>query len=213
MKSWGYDEWRNGDKFGRDAYGCPPKSYGDLAFVQHMVASLRQNGILGVVLPHGILFRGGTERKIRQGLLENDLIEAIIGLTPNLFYGTNIPACILLINKAKPPERKGKVLFVNGIEERVEGKNQNLLSEENVKRLSGAFNTYKDEYRFSRIVGIEDILKNDYDLNIAQYVKTFDEEEHIDVAAVNKELKELIRQRDESYNKIQAYLKELGYDE
>ena len=114
LKNWGNEEWKNGDKFGRDTYGCPPKSYGDLAFVQHMVASLKPDGMMGVVLPHGILFRGGAEGKIRKGLLEDYLVEAVIGLAPNLFYGTGIPACVLLINKAKAAERKGKVLFVNG---------------------------------------------------------------------------------------------------
>lgn len=93
LKSWGYNEWRDGDKFGRDIYGCPPQSYGDPAFVQHMVASLKQNGMMAVVLPHGVLFRCGNEGKIRKDLLEDDLIEAIIGLAPNLFYGTGSYLC------------------------------------------------------------------------------------------------------------------------
>ncbi len=213
LKNWGYDDWMGGDKFGRDTYGCPPKSYGDLAFVQHMVSSLKENGMMGVVLPHGILFRGGSEGKIRQRLLEDNLIEAIIGLPSNLFYGTGIPACLLLINKAKSPERKGKVLFVNGAEEMEVGKNQNLMSEENVKRLSEVFNTFKDEYHFSRVVDLEEIKNNDYNLNVSLYVDNSEAEIEIDVVAVNKELKELIRQRDEFYNEMQAYLKELGYDE
>ncbi|MBU6427711.1 MAG: type I restriction-modification system subunit M, partial [Cyanobacteria bacterium REEB65] len=96
LSEWGHDEWKTGDKFGRDRYGCPPKSYGDLAFVQHMVASLKQDGMAGVVLPHGILFRGGAEGKIREGLLKDDLVEAVIGIAPNLFYGTGIPACVLI---------------------------------------------------------------------------------------------------------------------
>ncbi|MCE7886958.1 MAG: SAM-dependent DNA methyltransferase [Alphaproteobacteria bacterium PRO2] len=107
LKEWGHNQWSKGDKFGRDKYGCPPPSYGDLAFVQHMIASVKTNGMLGVVLPHGILFRGSTEGKIREGLLKADLIEAVIGLAPNLFYGTGIPACILIINKSKSAEHKG----------------------------------------------------------------------------------------------------------
>ena len=212
LKSWGYDEWTGGDKFGRDPYGCPPKSYGDLAFVQHMVASLKPHGMMGVVLPHGILFRGGSEGKIRQGLLEEDLIEAIIGLPSNLFYGTGIPACLLLINKARSPERKGKVLFVNGVEEMVEGKNQNSLSEENVKRLSEAFHAYKDEDRFSKVVGLEEIRKNDFNLNIVRYVQTTDEEEQIDVALELNMLKNLQSQRNVAENRMMQMLEEVGYD-
>ncbi len=124
LKNWGYESWQKGNPFGRSLYGCPPKSYGDLAFVQHMIASLKPIGRLGVVLPHGILFRGGTEAKIRQGLLVDDLIEAVIGLASNLFYGTGIPACVLIINKAKPTGRRGKVLVINGAEEMLEGKNE-----------------------------------------------------------------------------------------
>jgi len=209
LKNWGNEEWKNGDKFGRDTYGCPPKSYGDLAFVQHMVASLKPDGMMGVVLPHGILFRGGAEGKIRKGLLEDDLVEAVIGLAPNLFYGTGIPACVLLINKAKPAKRKGKVLFVNGAEEMVEGKNQNTLSEENVRRLSEGFHAYEDEDRFSRVVSLEEIEKNDFNLNIARYVQNGEEEEQIDVAVELRKLKDLQSRRDEAEEHMIIFVGEL----
>jgi type I restriction enzyme M protein len=212
LKSWGHEEWKGGDKFGRDTYGCPPKSYGDLAFVQHMAASLKPDGMLGVVLPHGILFRGGAEGKIRKGLLEDDLVEAVIGLTPNLFYGTGIPACVLLVNKAKPAERKGKVLFVNGAEEMVEGKNQNSLSEENVRRLSEGFHAYEDEDRFSRVVSLEEIEKNEFNLNITRYVQIAEEEEPINVADELKRLQELQEHRDLAEVTMMQFLKELGYN-
>lgn len=211
LKSWGNEEWKGGDKFGRDTYGCPPKSYGDLAFVQHMVASLKPDGMMGVVLPHGILFRGGAEGKIRKGLLEDDLVEAVIGLAPNLFYGTGIPACVLLINKAKAAERRGKVLFVNGAEEMVEGKNQNSLSEENVRRLSEGFHAYEDEDRFSRVVSLEEIEKNDFTLNIARYVQNGDEEEQIDVAVEMQKLMELQARRDEAEGTMMRLVEGLGY--
>ena len=212
LKNWGNDEWKSGDKFGRDTYGCPPKSYGDLAFVQHMVASLKPDGMLGVVLPHGILFRGGAEGKIRKGLLENDLVEAVIGLAPNLFYGTGIPACVLLINKAKSAERKGKVLFVNGAEEMVEGKNQNSLSEENVRRLSEGFLAYEDEERFSRVVSLEEIEKNDFNLNIARYVQNGEEEEQIDVVVELRKLKDLQAQRNAAEENMMHFIEGIGYD-
>jgi len=212
LKSWGNEEWKSGDKFGRDTYGCPPKSYGDLAFVQHMVASLKPDGMMGVVLPHGILFRGGTEGKIRKGLLEDDLVEAVIGLASNLFYGTGIPACVLLINKAKPAERKGRVLFVNGAEEMVEGKNQNSLSEENVRRLSECFHAYGDEDRFSRVVSLEEIKKNDFNLNIARYVQIAEEEEQIDVASELNKLRKIRIKRDRAEERMMRFIEGLGYD-
>ncbi len=127
LKGWGHSVWKSGDAFGRDTYGCPPKSYGDLAFIQHMVASLSARGRMAVVCPHGVLFRGGAEGKIRAGLLEDDLIEAVVGLGPNLFYGTGIPAAIVLVNRDKPLARKDKVLIVNGDKDFVPGKNQNTL--------------------------------------------------------------------------------------
>lgn len=212
LKSWGHDEWSKGDKFGRDTYGCPPKSYGDLAFVQHMVASLKENGMLGVVLPHGILFRGGAEAKIRKGLLEEDLIEAVIGLGSNLFYGAGIPASILIIRKNKPAARKGKVLIINGSEEIVEGKAQNFLSEENLKRLSGAFHNFEDEDKFTRVVDLDEIRSNDHNLNISRYVSVEEDEEEIDVAVEVKKLNNLQIERDAAEAKMMGFLKELGYD-
>ena len=128
LKGWGHKVWSKSDPYGRDTYGCPPKSYGDLAFVQHMVASVKSSGRMAVVCPHGVLFRGGAEGKIRKGLLEDDLIEAVVGLGAGLFYGTGIPAAILFIDRNKSAARKGKVLIVNGDKDIVEGKNQNTGS-------------------------------------------------------------------------------------
>lgn len=212
LANWGQDLWQSGDPYGRDNYGCPPKSYGDLAFVQHMIASLNAKGKLGVVLPHGILFRGGAEGKIRQGMLKDDLIEGIIGLAPNLFYGTGIPACVLLINKNKVGDRKNKIVFVHGAEHFVEGKNQNSLSEENIKTLANGFLDFKDEHRFSRVVDLKEIADNDFNLNIARYVQTTEEEEKIDVKAELKILKDLMAQREEAEAKMMGFMRELGYD-
>lgn len=211
LKSWGHEEWSKGDKFGRDRYGCPPKSYGDLAFVQHMVASLKENGMLGVVLPHGILFRGGAEGRIRDGMLKDDLIEAVIGLAPNLFYGAGIPACILILRKTKPRDRKGKVLFVNGAEQFVEGKAQNHLSEENVATLAKAYHDYTDVDRLARLVSMAEVVANDHNLNISRYVHLSEEEEDLDVAEEVEKLLELKEQRDAAEAKMMGFLKELGY--
>ena len=171
LKSWGHEIWRLGDPWGRDLYGCPPAQYGDLAFVQHMLASLEPSGKLGVVLPHGILFRRRTEGTIRERLLREDLIEAIIALAPNLFYGTGVPACVVLISRGKRPDRKGRVLFVDGTREVASGKNQNHLSEENVARMVEAYHRFEDEPGFAQVVGLEEIEGRDFDLSIRHYVR------------------------------------------
>ncbi len=211
LKAWGHKAWKDGDKFGRDEFGCPPKSYGDYAFVQHMVASLKDDGMLGVVLPHGVLFRGGAEGRIRKGILQEDLIEAVVGLGPNLFYGSGIPACIVVMNRAKPAERQGKVLFVHGAEELVEGKAQNHLSEENVERLVGAFHAWEDEERFCRVVELEEIEGNDWNLHIPRYVDITEPQEEIDVAEELSTLKELMAERNKVEGRMLGHLEELGY--
>jgi type I restriction enzyme M protein len=211
VKEWGHGEWKNGDKFGRDRFGCPPKSYGDYAFVQHMLASLSSDGKMGVVLPHGVLFRGGAEGRIREGLLREDLVEAVVGLGPNLFYGSGIPACILVMNRSKPAARKGKVLFIHGAEELVEGKAQNHLSEENIARMAGAFHAWEDVERFCRVVGIDEIEKNDFNLNISRYVDATEQVEEIDICGELARLKDLIADRGEAEQKMLGYLEELGY--
>jgi type I restriction enzyme M protein len=211
LKQWGHEVWSNSDPYARDLYGCPPKSYADLAFVQHMVASLKEDGMLGVVLPHGILFRGGAEGRIREGMLKDDIIEAVIGLAPNLFYGAGIPACILIVRKNKPAARKGKVLVVNGVEQFVEGKAQNRLSDENVATLAAAFHGYADIDRLARVVPMEEIAANDHNLNISRYVHVTEGEEDLDVAEEVEKLLELREQRDAAEAKMMGFLKELGY--
>ncbi len=211
LSPWGHEKWSKGDAYGRDVYGCPPKSYGDLAFVQHMIASINDKGRMGVVVPHGVLFRGGTEGKIRQGILGADLVEGVIGLGPNLFYGTGIPAAILLINKNKSKARKNKVLLINAAEEIVEGRNQNHLSDKNVQRIAKAFHAYKDEERFCKVVDLEELEKNEFNLNISRYVHTAEDEEEIDVKAEVAKLRELVVERNAAEAKMDSFLEELGY--
>ncbi len=210
-KVWGYEVWANGDPFGRDAFGCPPKGYGDLAFVQHMIASLKQDGRLGVVLPHGVLFRGGAEGRIRQAMLEADLVEAVIGLASNLFYGAGIPAAILIISKAKPKERKDKVLVVNGDATFQSGKAQNTLTEANLKTLADAFHAYEDVEKLARVVPVEEIAANGFNLNISRYVQTGADAEAVDVAAEVVKLQDLIAQRNAAEAVMFEHLKRLGY--
>ncbi len=211
LSPWGHEVWKQGDKFSRDTYGCPPKSYGDLAFVQHMVASLKSSGRMAVVVPHGVLFRGGEEGKIRKGLLEDDLIEAVVGLGGNLFYGTGIPAAVLYINRKKPAARKGKVLIINGAKDIVEGKKQNSLSDANVAKLAKAVHTFKDAALFCKVVSLAEIRDNDHNLNITRYVQTEAAPDAIDVKAEVAKLTELIGKRNKAEAKMLGFLKELGY--
>jgi len=183
LKKWGREEAEN-DPFGRFRYGLPPKDAGDLAFVQHMIASLNAEGVLGVVMPHGVLFRGGSEKEIRKGILNDDLLEAVIGLPPALFYGTGIPACLLIINKNKPEEHKGRVLFINSELEYEEGKNQNRLREQDIETITRTFDDYAEIKRYSRAVDISEIAENDYNLNIRRYADTSPPPEPYDVRAI-----------------------------
>ena len=172
------------DPYGRFPYGTPPKDAGDLAFVQHMIASLNAEGMMGVVMPHGVLFRGSSEKAIRKGILENDLLEAAIGLPPQLFYGTGIPGCLLIVNKQKPADRKDQVLFVNGELEFEEGKNQNKLRQQDIDHIVATFDAYQDEKRYSKVVSLEEIRENDYNLNIRRYADTSPPPEIFDVRAI-----------------------------
>jgi type I restriction enzyme M protein len=183
LKNWGR-ELAEHDGYGRYRYGIPPKDAGDLAFVQHMIASLNQQGVMGVVVPHGVLFRGGQEGEIRKGILEDDLVEAVIGLPSGLFYGTGIPAALLIINKNKAMERRGKVLFINAELDYQEGKNQNLLRDDDIEKVVGCFDAYNEIKRFSRVVPIEEIRENDHNLNIRRYADTSPPPEPFDVRGI-----------------------------
>ena len=143
LKEWGYD-FAEKDPYRRFSRGLPPATKGDMAFLQHMVETCNDSGIVGVVMPHGVLFRGGAEHKIRKTLLEEDLIEAVIGLPEKLFFGTGIPASIVILNKNKPEERKGKVLFIDASDEGFyqEGSNRNFLRLEDILRITAVFNVY-----------------------------------------------------------------------
>jgi type I restriction enzyme M protein len=183
LKKWGKDG-ADSDPYGRYPYGTPPKDAGDLAFIQHMIASLNAEGKMGVVVPHGVLFRGSSEKEIRKGILEDDLLEAVIGLPSALFYGTGIPAALLIINKNKPVERKGKVLFINSELEYQEGKNQNKLRDEDIQHILNVYDSYEDERRYSKVVEMDEIRENDYNLNIRRYADTSPPPEQFDVKAI-----------------------------
>ena len=183
LKKWGR-EAADSDPYGRYPYGTPPKDAGDLAFIQHMIASLNAEGRMGVVVPHGVLFRGSSEKAIRKGILEDDLLEAVIGLPSALFYGTGIPAALLIINRNKPKQRKGRLLFINGELEYQEGKNQNKLRDADIQHILRVYDAFEDEQRYSRVVSMDEIRENDYNLNIRRYADTSPPPESFDVKAI-----------------------------
>ncbi len=210
LKNWGVESAEN-DAFGRFRYGLPPQSYGDFAFVQHMIATLKPSGRAGIVLPHGVLFRGGAEGKIRQGLIEEDLIEAVIGLPSNIFYGASIPVCLFILNKKKPAQRKGKVFFLYGARDFKQLKSKNELRPEDIEKIVKAYRSYGTAEKYSRPVSVDEIRRNDYNLNIPRYINITEDEEPIDVQQTINDLIVLKKERAQAEEKVEGYLKELGY--
>ncbi len=171
QSNWGHDDWKNGDRYGRDKFGRPPKNFGDLAYLQHVIASLKDDGIAGVVLPQAALTRSGPEASIRDRLLQDDLIEAVIGLAPNLFYGTGGAACVVILNKKKARTRQGKILFVQGAREAREGSYKNVLESVHVERLAHAYQAFRDVPQFCRVVDLNTLRTDSQGLSIDYYVE------------------------------------------
>lgn len=190
----------------RFKYGFTPETgkKADLMFLQHMIASLKPDGIMATVMPHGVLFRGGQEKVIREGIVKDDLIQAIIGLPPKLFYNTGIPACIVVINKRKPEHLKNKILFINADREYGEGRNQNYLRPEDIEKIVTVFDNNLEIPKYSRLVDIKEIEENDFNLNIRRYVDNSPEPEienvhyHINGYIPKQEL-ELYKQQMEKF--------------
>ena len=214
LKNWGH-EFAPGDphhRFGQ--YGAvPPKTRGDLAFLLHMLAVTNAQGWVGVVMPHGILFRGGAEGKIRQGIVEADLFEAVIGLAPNLFFGASIPVAICLLNRDKPAERRGKVLFVDAAQTGYfrPGKAQNFIDPEHIEEIVAGYRAFEDTERFAHVADLEEIKGNDFNLNISRYVDTTEPVETLSVAEALAQLREAEQRRDEATARMDALLAKLGY--
>jgi type I restriction enzyme M protein len=200
----------NDDRFA--PYGkVPPATKADFAFVQHMIYQLDDNGIMAVVLPHGVLFRGSSEGHIRKYLIEEkNYIDAIIGLPPNIFYGTGIPTCILVLKKKR--EDKGNVLFIDASQHFEKVKNQNQLRPEDVEKIITTFRERKVEEKYSYLASLAEIRENDYNLNIPRYVDTFEEEDSIDLKSISKELKSLDKGMAKTDTEIASYCKELGIE-
>lgn len=190
------------------SYGLAPRSAADFAFLLHGFHYLKDDGVMAIILPHGVLFRGGVEERIRTKLLQDGHIDTVIGMPANLFYSTGIPVSILVLKRCKRPD---DVLFINASEQFEKGKRQNHLTEDHIEKIVAAYRNRSEETGFSRRVPLEEIAeKNAYNLNISRYVSTAAAEEEINLAAVHANLvaiEEQIRSATEKHN---AYLKDLG---
>ena len=188
LKEWGAENWAN-DPFGRNIAGVPPKGNGDMAWMQHMVKSMNSNGRMAVVLPHGALFRKGAEGKIRKALLEQDILEAVIGLGPNIFYGTQLAVCVMVFKKNKDVAKKGKVLFIDASDQIRVGRAQNFLEPEHVRQIYDWFQNYNDVENYVKEVAHDDLKENDFNLNIPLYVEKIIQDNLPSVEEVTSELK------------------------
>ncbi|KPW90733.1 Type I restriction-modification system, M subunit [Pseudomonas savastanoi] len=213
------------DPYGRLVYGIPPRGYADFAFAQHMLASLKADGRMGIILPHGVLFRSGEEGKIREALLfgtdsaagnqQGDLVEAIVGLPSALFYNTGIAACVLILNKQKPAALKGQVIIIDASRDYLEGKAQNSLRVDDITRIvsahKAAFEQQTEVENYCRVVTLDEIRSNDGNLNIARYIDNGEIEETIDVAAILVKLDKLAEVEAQIDSRLNGYLAELGF--
>lgn len=218
LKEWGQNLWSS-DPYDRNRYGLAPKTNGDFAWVQHMFASLNDNGRMAVVLPHGVLFRGGAEGKIRTKLLQENRIEAIIGVASNLFYGTSIPACILVLRKQRPVNHQNHVLVINAEEIFTKGRAQNTLSNAQADQV---FEIYSDQEAAgpagepaegkARWVPLSEIAENDFNLNIARYVQKPLEEESISVEEALKDFQEKLTALEKAEQELEELLVKEGFE-
>lgn len=216
LDKWGADEAEH-DPHNRFWRGTPPKSKGDWAFISHMLeVAYEGHGKVGVVVPHGVLFRGAGEGKIRKQTIDENILEAVIGLPANLFFGTGIPAAIVLFNKGKKSDH---VLFIDASREFEPGKNQNKLREQDLTHIVDTYRRFAEgslpagvaEDKYAYVATREEIAENGYNLNIPRYVDTYEEEELIDIAAVQKEIASLETELESVQAKMKSYLTELGY--
>ena len=200
------------DPYNRFRFGIPPeKDKADFAFIQHMFSSLNEKGQVAVICSQGVLFRGNEEAKIRENMIQEDVIDGVIALPPKLFYGTGIPGCVLILNKKKPDKRKNKIIFIHAAKDYEEGKVRNLLREEDIKKIVSAFKKYEEIEMYCHVAEIDELKENDFNLNVPRYVDILEEEEDIDIQAAINDLKKLEKERQEIEIQVKADLEELGF--
>jgi type I restriction enzyme M protein len=209
LEKWGFDG-AEADRFGRFRRGLPPRTKGDYAFILHMIETMKPgSGRMAVVVPHGVLFRGAAEGRIRRRLIEENLLDVVIGLPEKLFYGTGIPAAVLVFRKRKPDDT---VLFVDASRDFEAGKNQNALRPADLQRIVDTVASRQPVAKYAHVATPDEIAGNDFNLNIPRYVDTFEEEAEIDLMAVRREREQLKAELAKLEVQMDAYLKELGYE-
>jgi len=209
LDKWGHDEAGN-DPYKRFHRGLPPQSKGDYAFISHMIeTTTKDSGRVGVVVPHGVLFRASSERKIRQQLIEENLLDAVIGLPANLFYGTGIPAAVLLFKRNKA---SSNVLFIDASRDYQNDKNQNRLRQSDIDKIVATYQARETVDKYAYLASFDEIKDNDFNLNIPRYVDTFEEEQEIDINAMQVEISQLETELADVKQEMAGYLKELGYE-
>ena len=217
LDKWGAED-AAADRHGRFWRGVPPKSKGDYAFISHMIETAkRQSGRVAVIVPHGVLFRGGAEGRIRQALIEENLLDAVIGLPANLFTTTGIPVAILVFDRSREAggvnERQRDVVFIDASREFTPAKSQNVLGEEHISKILETYVSRAETERYSHLASLDEIAGNDYNLNIPRYVDTFEPEKQIDVASVQREIEQIETELVDVRARMRGYLKELGLDD
>ncbi len=209
LDKWG-QEIAAEDRYARFQRGIPPKSKGDWAFISHMLATaVEGTGRVGVVVPHGVLFRGGQEGKIREAVIRENLLDAVIGLPANLFYGTGIPAALMIFDKSRKPGHE--VVFIDASREFEQSTNQNRLRPQDIEKIVTTFRKRQEVEKYAYLASFAEIEENEFNLNIPRYVDTFEPEPEIDIAANQKEIEEIEAELAVTQAKMQAYLKELGF--
>ncbi|HFE64862.1 MAG TPA: type I restriction-modification system subunit M, partial [Caldithrix sp.] len=216
LDKWGHENAVH-DPYNRFWRGVPPKSRGDYAFISHMVEiALEGEGKVGVIVPHGVLFRSGAEGVIRRHLIEENILEAVIGLPAQLFFGTGIPAAILIFNKGRKSWDKAEgvrdkhVLFIDASREYEDGKRQNRLRDQDIEKIVSTFREFKEVEKYSHLATLDEIEEAEFNLNIPRYVDTFEEEEDVDIPAVQKEIEQIESELAKTQAELKQYLDELG---
>jgi type I restriction enzyme M protein len=200
------------DPYNRFRFGIPPaKDKADFAFIQHMFAQLNPKGQAAIICSQGVLFRGGDEVKIRESMIKEDVIEGIIAIPGNLFFGTGIPACILILNRNKSAKRKNKIIFIYAAKDYLEGKNRNKLRDEDIEKVVSTFKKFEDVDKYCHIAEREELEENEFNLNVPRYVDISEPEEEIDIQDTINELKKLEKEREEIELKVRSDLKDLKF--
>jgi type I restriction enzyme M protein len=206
LDKWGREDLES-DVYNRFEYGLPPKSKGDYAFVMHMLSSLNASGTMGVVLPHGVLFRGSSEGKIRKQIIDDNLLDCVIGLPANLFFGTSIPVAMLIFKKNR---KNNSVLFIDASKEFVKNKNQNNLEKKHIDKIITTYKNRTTIDKYSHLATLKEIKENDYNLNIPRFVDTFEEEEMVDIPQTKKDIKIIENELKNIKKQMDNHLQELG---